>query len=378
MILKPTLNIVLLLILLFVHCDTTEPPESKASLSLTLEDVSCTEAWITLKSTNLQIPNSITIKQNNQIRMTINSATADTLLYIDSLLPKENYSFTATTTTNNQQLTTNGVLAQTLDTTSHNFTWQTFTFGQHSSSVLYDVAIIDENNIWAVGEIYMNDSLGNPDPHAYNAVHWDGQSWELKRIMFYTICGQASLSSYPAKAIFAFSENDIWIAGGGRQLPRIDGINQVDKICLPFSMVINKIWGSSSNDLYAVGNGGIIAHYSNGNWTKIESGTQINLLDIWGSGDVTWICGWTDFNPTVLLKISSVGLTKVYEDSQNLFVYRSDSISGRIRSIWSKNRFVVFISTSFDLYKAFSQSKGVAMSQWGGPEQLGCSKNKSQ
>jgi len=47
-----------------------------------------------------------------------------------------------------------------MDTTSHNFTWQTWTFGEHSSSRLYDVAIINENNIWAVGEIYMKDSLG--------------------------------------------------------------------------------------------------------------------------------------------------------------------------------------------------------------------------
>ncbi len=48
-----------------------------------------------------------------------------------------------------------------MDTTSHNFTWQTCTFGEHSNSVLYDVAIIDENNIWAVGEIYMNDYGSN-------------------------------------------------------------------------------------------------------------------------------------------------------------------------------------------------------------------------
>jgi len=68
------------------------------------------------------------------------------------------------------------------DTTSHNFKWQKFTFGQHSSSALYDVAIIDENNIWAVGEIYTNDTLGNPDPYAYNALHWDGIKWEVKKI----------------------------------------------------------------------------------------------------------------------------------------------------------------------------------------------------
>ena len=52
--------------------------------------------------------------------------------------------------------------------------------------MLYDVAIIDENNIWAVGEIYLNDSLGQPDPTPYNAVHWDGISWNLKKIYFPT------------------------------------------------------------------------------------------------------------------------------------------------------------------------------------------------
>ncbi len=43
-------------------------------------------------------------------------------------------------------------------------------------------SIRQENDIWAVGEIlYLNDSLGSdPDPSLYNAVHWDGQSWELK------------------------------------------------------------------------------------------------------------------------------------------------------------------------------------------------------
>ncbi|GEM_PF-3371976 len=70
-----------------------------------------------------------------------------------------------------------------MDTTSHNFIWRIFTFGgKAGSSFLYAVAIIDENNIWAVGEIYLKDSLENPDPLPYNAVHWNGSEWELKRI----------------------------------------------------------------------------------------------------------------------------------------------------------------------------------------------------
>ena len=93
------------------------------------------------------------------------------------------------------------------DTTSHNFTFQTWSFGQHSSNILYDVAIIDENNIWAVGEIYLNDSLGQTDPQAYNAIHWNGVQWEFKRIMFYTFCGQQHQQSYPTSSIISLSEN---------------------------------------------------------------------------------------------------------------------------------------------------------------------------
>lgn len=68
--------------------------------------------------------------------------------------------------------------SDTIDTTSHNFNFQTWRFGEHSSSTLYDVAIIDENNIWAVGEIYLNDSTGQPDPMPYNAIQWNGIQWQ--------------------------------------------------------------------------------------------------------------------------------------------------------------------------------------------------------
>ena len=159
------------------------------------------------------------------------------------------------------------------DTTSHNFTWQTFEFGQHSSSVLYDVAIIDENNIWAVGEIFMNDSLGNPDPTYYNAIHWDGIEWMPKRILY-------NGGTWSIKSVFAFSSNDIWFSAFVRYLN-----GQFVELPIPGILMgwgVNKIWGSSSNDLYVVGNGGNIAHYNGSQWTKIESGTTLHLTDIYG------------------------------------------------------------------------------------------------
>jgi hypothetical protein len=56
-----------------------------------------------------------------------------------------------------------------MDTTSHNFTFESWTFGTIGSSVLYDVAIINppaggeagETQIWAVGEIMIADTSQN-------------------------------------------------------------------------------------------------------------------------------------------------------------------------------------------------------------------------
>ncbi|NWG27101.1 MAG: glucosyl transferase, partial [Ignavibacteriaceae bacterium] len=145
--------LVIIISLLIKSCDTADPPDNK-SLTLKLEDVSCTEAWIELTSTNLQLPTTVTIKQNSQTQLTINLVKSDTLLYIDSLLPNVTYNYQASGIGN--QVSSNVLNVTTLNTTSHDFTWQTWTFGEHSHSRLNDVTIINENNIWAVGEIYMN------------------------------------------------------------------------------------------------------------------------------------------------------------------------------------------------------------------------------
>jgi hypothetical protein len=48
---------------------------------------------------------------------------------------------------------------------------------------------------------------------------------------------------------------------------------------------INKIWGSSSSNLYVVGNNGNIVHYNGTVWSRIESGTDLQFLDIYGAND---------------------------------------------------------------------------------------------
>jgi len=275
--------------LFFFSCNTTEPDNKPADFEFAAEDASCTEAWIKLKADNIK---AAQVFREDSLIYSFNSSSIDTVLYDEGLLPNQSYKYKLTIqhplANGNNSAVNKELTLQTMDTTSHNFTWQTFTFGQHSSSVLYDVAIINENNIWAVGEIYMNDSLGNPDPHAYNAVHWDGIKWDLIRINTQSDCNPVTYA--PLRAIWAFSDSNIIITSGG-SIGWFNGkTNKADCNIRPMlTGSINKIWGTSSSDLYVVGNGGNIAHYdgsplANG-WTKIESGTELDFLDIYGATD---------------------------------------------------------------------------------------------
>jgi len=263
--------LILLLILLLLSaqsCKQATEPRLEPELALTLEDVSCTEAWLQLKTTNLQLPATLKLYKNNVAQNNI-LCYGDTLLYIDSLLPNQTYKFKVVLTNNLQPTsypqppTSNEVTVTTMDTTSHEFTWQSWEFGECGSSSLYDVAIIDENNIWAVGEIYLRDSLGNCDPNAYNAVHWDGTKWELKRI--------GGVGGWACHTVFAFSANDIWFEGnihwnGSKYTAHMNGWPLMPN---GDGWQVNKLWGSSSSDLYAVGNNGNIAHWDGVSWRKI-------------------------------------------------------------------------------------------------------------
>jgi hypothetical protein len=70
------------------------------------------------------------------------------------------------------------------DSTSHDFVFQQYYFGESGSSIFYDVAIVSEDPplAYAVGAVYTRDSLGKADPDRYNAAVWNGVTWTLKRI----------------------------------------------------------------------------------------------------------------------------------------------------------------------------------------------------
>ncbi|MDD3557747.1 MAG: hypothetical protein PHW27_04165, partial [Melioribacteraceae bacterium] len=65
--------------------------------------------------------------------------------------------------------TSEKVVGRTLGATSHNYVWEEYTIGE--SGALYDVWGTDENNVYAVGGVRINDTT-------YGVIHWDGTQWK--------------------------------------------------------------------------------------------------------------------------------------------------------------------------------------------------------
>ncbi|MHB2149321.1 glucosyl transferase [Calditrichota bacterium LG25] len=316
---------------------STEPVYNSQNLQLKVLDVSCTEAWLSLQAKNDYLNKTLKLFKDDKLILEKPLTTEDSLLYVDGLWPNTSYAFKAAVYDGNKLLTRSpAVTATTMDTTSHNFEWQTFEFGgEGGSSSFYDVAIIDENDIWAVGEIYTaNDK--------YNAAHWDGEKWELKKIDWDGVVSRLT-------CVFAFSSNDVWF--GVTNLIHWNG-SKFEKNINPvlnqfYYKTVNKIWGTSSSDLYVVGNSGLIAHYDGQQWQRIESGTDLRLLDIFGV-----ICSYN--NKKTILTVGA----NLFHGPETVLLIIGDKKTDRIEnpsfttnltSLWSSNGLKWFL-TGYELF----------------------------
>jgi hypothetical protein len=260
-----------------------DPPPTNP-LQLTVEDVTCTEASLKLSLAGSEKNRSVVLKRSDSTIAAITIASNDSLFVDEGLLPNKTYTYKLTY---GDWIAT--AQATTMDTTSHDWTWQIDTLGT-SASVLVDVAIVNDTLVYAVGEIHTKDtdrfdSLGNWVA-PYNVAKWDGKKWNLIQLkwncrLYYPNCGPETMLFSPATSVFAFGPNDVWISSGS--VHHFDGTKWTEEAGILGAGSANKIWGNPVVGLYFVGNNGFIAHRSaNGTWQKIESGTTLPIEDIWG------------------------------------------------------------------------------------------------
>ncbi len=157
------------------------------------------------------------------------------------------------------------------DTTSNVFTWTFDTVGVQGT--LVDVAIVNDSFAIAVGDFHLRDSTGQLDLHAYNTAVWNGIRWSPVRVYYNHVAGALH-------SVFALSEHDVWLDIWARW----DGqaFQQVTIDSMFYGVYIYRMWGDSTV-LYAVGSNGFIARFAGGAWQKIQSGTSLDIVDIWGA-----------------------------------------------------------------------------------------------
>ncbi len=331
---------VLVTLLWVAACERlTQPRLGSEALALQELSTLVTETYLKLEGIERFSRGTLKLYRNGKALWERTLTLADTVLYDSTLQPAQRYTYRAELWADNRRLAQSApVTVTTMDTTSHAFEWEVIEFpSPYGSGALYDVAIIDENNIWAVGEIY-SDSTQPWLP--YNAVHWDGEKWELKRITYDGI-------PWPIKTIFAFAEDDIWFEA----FVRWNGELFVE-LSIPDVLVgvgINKMWGTSSDDLYIVGNNGLIAHYDGRSWRRIESGVAIEIRDIWGVNghendiwDIIAVASEDIFHGDNISVLSISG--------NEVKILNSNSLSIGIQGVWSCCGLTWYIS-GFGIYR---------------------------
>jgi hypothetical protein len=252
------------------------PPDN--TFALTVDDASCTEVYLSLKIGAAITSRTVILKRDTITLFTKTIEATETTITDTSLLPGHTYIYTASLLNSS---TASSSTAWTMDTTSHNIVWDTPVLLGDASSVLNDVAIINDTCIWAVGEIYSGGSI-------CNFTKWSRQQWDTMRIsvkLTYT-SSQIVTDQDPLKTIYAFNENDIWVVSNAGGVSHWNG-SQWAMLNIPFNQgpgACNKMWGTSSSDMHFVGNNGRIIRYAGSSWTKIESGTTLPFQDIWGNG----------------------------------------------------------------------------------------------
>jgi hypothetical protein len=99
------------------------------------------------------------------------------------------------------------------------------------------------------------------------------------------------------RAVWGSDIQNVWIVGGGQEGPSgeifsgypgkilfYNGSSIIESLVLPESdQALRAVWGAGKNDVWAVGDNGLILKYNGTQWSRVDSGTQFGLRGIWGT-----------------------------------------------------------------------------------------------
>ena len=366
---KNAMSIILLLTAIFFAMSCREcPTESENNIDLIVKDIFCTSVVLKISLPYSGAVNTFALDRNDSTVATYTCSEDDTLIIDEGLTPATKYLYSVRFLKDGKTKSeSDPVAVHTMNITSHDISyWDIDTLG--ISGGIYDLWIVSDDNIWAVGQIIAEDpdsSFDGSGEEWFNAAHWDGEKWNLIRIL-----NTATLYS-----IWYFSESDIWVSSGfpkhwdGQQWT----MYHFQDMGLGIEVSTEHIWASSPNNVYFVGWKGSIVHYNGSSFAKMESGTTCKLEDVWGIDDNhIWAVGTESDNSRSVILFYNGKTWNTLHDTNNERKCWSNSV-------WTDNPYLLFLNGGsgrylFDLMQE-KLSKYESAGEWFGYDIYGTAYN---
>lgn len=237
-----------------------------------------------------------------------------------------------------------------LETPGSDFSWELEVLSNAGgSSSMNDVAIIDENDIWAVGRYIRSEHGDIPEYYeTYNAAHWDGEEWEYIEVPVHIIGDNGDIIGYCHCNIYcveAFGSNDIWFLTNVNGVIHWDGSEYTYySHAVEWNENITNTnyggWGSGPDDLYMASYLGNVFHFSGNSFEHLgDLPVPLIVTKITGSqGIVYTLAGGNSgeySSHTIVTKIENGNMEVLYHSE--LWLPEENDPIGYMEGIWSFN-----------------------------------------
>jgi len=164
------------------------------------------------------------------------------------------------------------------DTTSHSISWRVDTLGTYSS-YLFDVWGPGSSDLYAVGYLRAEGASRDAYISQYDGIRWNARPDSILSF---------GLQAGGLQGIHGLSSNNMVVVGASYNSILFKGFAAIwngsawHDISPPNSMGLNSVWMKSSNDIYAVGEGGTLLRFDGAKWDSLPSPTDLAILRLVG------------------------------------------------------------------------------------------------
>lgn len=354
-------------IMLFgIHCKKEppivppDPPNNSISIKLSIEEVGLNEAWIRINKSDSIQSQAVRLKRNRIEISTFSIVSKDTIFLDTTVLPQRTYEYIAYGIENGKvKDSSNTLTLQTMDTTSHNFNWEVHTVG-YQSSIVHDIAIINDTLIYAVGRFYEKDSSVSTQS-ASNIAVWNGKKWSFKRVLVEIPIEPPFPPAYAFSELYSVSiinENTLLFSDRSDVLTIWNRTSDsvVKYYHVPIS--IQTTWISNKGEIFGAGVNGTIVLNNAYQLIMLDSMNHVLITDIYGKhdGSDVWFTGYSLSGKCEVLRYSNGVLNKIYDMSTPK---PGDFLTWYIGTVWI-GKYNVFLPSASGVVHKFSFIKSTA------------------